>query len=189
MRKANQSGRLVVRQGENKVEQKIETHRGPLLRGLATNSAEGSLPTIAPVQAVPTSTVHAIFGGARNNIFLQFYGTGNDNATFSALIVGWSYVPGDSDSLSLWVPKKIALLACTLSTAVGVAGTSVLATERFVDTITVTTGYVGTSYYDTSSPADNTPGSFTFDPMGAERIGVYFDMTGATDANCLYRYL
>lgn len=162
------------------------TRHSDWAKALAANSTDTSFAALAPTTTMPSTGVvnmlsaGAQYSGVPNNLLLAFYGTGAENTTYSARVTGWSKID------TLWVPAPLAELACTLGTAVGVAGASVVATERFADTITQASGAASIVI---SSLADNRVGWVLIDPLGHELVQVSFDMTGATNGNAIYKWL
>ena len=102
------------------------------------------------------------------------FGAGNDDQTFDMRIIGWRNI-GDT-----YVPTIICAVSCTLCTATGYAGGQIVDTDRLVDTITVNSGVAVAP-----SVAANTPGLLLIAVDGFELIEAIFDMTGATNGNCL----
>jgi hypothetical protein len=87
------------------------------------------------------------------------------------------------------IPTGTVILAqfvCTMSTQVGVAGREVLNTERFCDTITLTTGNDDVSV-DITSPTGDVIAHASVDLKGSQKLELTFAMsTGSpTSANCL----
>lgn len=70
---------------------------------------------------------------------LMPYGLGSDNDVFSVRIVGVRRIGEHlADGRSQFMREILAVLSCTISGAVGVAGGQVLNTERFADAIAIT---------------------------------------------------
>jgi hypothetical protein len=107
-----------------------------------------------------------------------FFGAGTENTTFSARLIGWKKVG------TLWVPYLRTEVACTLSAAVGVSGQPVTNTDRFVDTMTLTTGSATDNIV--VSPAGDVIAHLLANTRGCAKLQVKFDMTGATSGNALY---
>lgn len=118
----------------------------------------------------------------RGNFMIVPYGEGADNATLSVRVVGWRQIS------TLWVPTILGEVAATLSTSVGVAETEVVATERFADTLTLTTGTTGIDN-QVFSPANNTPAHFMVDTKGCPKVEVLFSCGTATAANALVSFV
>lgn len=152
-----------------------------------TNATDSSFPS--RISTITTPASDGVIGNASgvgqvpNNLSLIFFGAGSDNDTFSARVIGWA------KGNTLWLPTILTQLDCTLSTAVGVAGTDVLDTERFADTIAIASGF-GSDGVNVRplSPANNTIAHVVVDLEGHALWEVTFDMTGATSGNALYRW-
>ena len=124
---------------------------------------------------------------------------GADNDVSSMRVLGWHSVLL-SGSTVLWVPVIIAEYVCTASTQVGVAGSAVLATERFCDTITpvaarqrdfvIAAGTVVNSDYAVLSPVNNTTGHVVIPVAAFEKLEVTSDQTtGTSTFNVLFSLL
>lgn len=104
----------------------------------ATNDTnESAFGALAATITEPTGPgVLTIGGPGRVPQWLSLipYGIGADDTTMKLRVVGWRQVSG------LWVWSVLAAISATLSTQVGVAGQSVLNTERFADTLTIDLG-------------------------------------------------
>lgn len=132
--------------------------------------------------------------------FMRFipYGLGSADDTFSLRIWGWARVHASDPKKTLWVPTPIGEFACTISTAVGVAGSPVLDTERFADTIApvalmlgdikIAAGTSVNSETKVLTPANNTPAHVELPLDGWEMIEFDSDQTNATvpTVNVLY---
>lgn len=176
-----------------------------LSKALTTNAQTSSFAAKPPTGTVPNYDgvvrVTEASGEMPKKLHVMPYGIGADNDTFSIRIIGWTRIRGDATNpTDLWVPHRLAEFACTLSTAVGVAGTPVGATSRFCDTMTTVTGtfplWPGTDSGGAQtlgqmmlvSPADNTPAYAVIQTMGAELIEFQFDQTLNTpEMNALYK--
>ena len=178
----------------------IDTLSAPWHKDRSVNSTDTSFDSIVPTATEPSgdagtasgSVVHDISGRSNdasvsNSLLLVFFGTGADDTTFDARLIGWTVFGVDVNTL-LWIPVTIVQVSCTLSTVVGVAGKVVVATERFVDTISVGIGNEGVSV-EKVSPANNTVAHLMADLKGFQKWQLTYDMTGATDGNALWRYL
>lgn len=154
-------------------------------KACATNAADTSFPSRIPTATRPDANdgVHSLQNDAYTKHWIRVvpYGVGDDDAVFEMWITGWSQIDG------LWIPTRLVKLTCTLSTAVGVAGEAVVATERFADTITATKG-VSNVTYKLQSTEDNTPAHALVFVEGYEFLEFTFDMTTGdpTGANCLW---
>jgi hypothetical protein len=84
------------------------------------------------------------------------------------------------------VGRAALAISCTLSTSVGVAGSTLLNTHRFADAITKTAGQANA---DITATVANHPAQLLLDVLGYEWVQLVVDLTGATAANALYRAL
>lgn len=121
------------------------------------------------------------------------YASAAANDTFSLRIIGWQRImPPLSDGRIQWIPYTIAEFACTVGAETGVAGGAVVATELYVDTITVVSEEVQASSRGRSavfSPANDTKARLVIDLEGVEKVELVFDQTLNTPAmNALYRF-
>lgn len=122
-------------------------------------------------------------GGASrsyNSLLLVPYALADNNGTFSVRVWGWRLA---SD---LWVPVLLCEVACTACAAVGVADKTVLNTERFADTLTLTYGNANVSV-ELLSPANDLTGHVLLDAKGFQYVEVIFNLTAnVTSMNALY---
>lgn len=129
------------------------------------------------------------------------YGLGSSNDAFDMKVIGWSYVPGTSSLRKLWFPTTIGTFTCTVGAATGVAGTPVLNTELFVDTIVAKSivyipkkpGYDATpgatfqSDITIHSPADDSCAFIILPVWGFQKMEFNFDQTtNSPTMNVLY---
>jgi hypothetical protein len=121
-----------------------------------------------------------------NQVLIVPFGAGTENTTFSMRIIGWR-VAGRGMA-ALWIPVVLAEIACTLSATVGVAGKEAVATDRFVDTITLVTGTQNVSM-ELVSPTGDEIGHVLVDIKGFQKLELSYDMTGATNGNALLAFL
>ncbi len=125
-------------------------------------------------------------GAIQNAMLAVFYGVGSDTNTFSAKLIGWKPVDWDNRLTGLWIPVPLVVLALTLSTPPGLAGKTILNTELFADTITLTTGNDDVSV-DIVSHADNTISHCLIDLKGFQKVEWSFTTGGsATSCNALF---
>jgi len=154
---------------------------------LATNSAATSFTDPAATTTRPVNAISMRRAGSiADRLFLVPYGTGDANDVFEMWVTGWRKITSTA-GVVLWVPTRLVKLTCTLGTAVGVAGTEVVATELFADTITATMGISNVSYF-LFSTTDNTPAHAIVELNGCDLVEFTFDMTtnDPTGGNCLY---
>lgn len=158
-----------------------------------TNSTASSFASKIPTITEPTGDgvikLTDVENAVENNLLIVPYGTASDNHTFNMRIIGWREVLSNVAGKSLWVPVILAELACTHCAAVGVAGSPVVAAERFVDTITLTTGNSGISI-EVFSPGSvaataDLIGHVVVDAKGFKKIEITFDLGSGTDLNAL----
>lgn len=158
-------------------------------KALATSATDTSFASKIPTGTEPSGDGVHNRGSGHNERYVMVvpYGIGNDDHTFDMRIIGWYRVASDVNSL-LWIPVILTQVAVTLSTAVGVAGKTIIATERFADTISLTTGNDDIDQSITS-PTGNVIAHFVCDTKGAEKIEFTFDKGSGTDCNALFKYL
>jgi hypothetical protein len=176
----------------------LQTESMRFRRVRRTNSTETSFASRVPTATEPKSAASATAtsqevtdlltqgsanGGVQTRGLFVFFGAGTEDTTFSARVIGWRVIGSDPEA-DLWVPVVLAEFACTLSATVGVAGTPCVATDRFVDTITLVTGNDDVSV-DFVSPTADEIAHAVVDLKGFAKVEVSFDLTGATDANAL----
>lgn len=153
-------------------ESKIPTATAP--------SGTGSTGTNASVQDLMTGTT------ARSSaVIIVPYGTGADTNTFKMAVLGWRSVGREVSGTALWIPVILYEATCTLSTPVGVAAKTIVATERFCDTITVISGSVAVAD-GLVSPGNNFIAHVIVPLAGFQFLELTFDRGGsATDCNAL----
>lgn len=179
-----------VNQTSNGYVSKVPRNSSPFAAAGVTGDANTATGTsIIPLTNFGTG------GMAQNGIQLLFYGTGSNNNTFSARVIGWSNIVTDrsarvTDDLALWVPVLLIEVQVTLSSSCpGVAGAAIAATELFADTITIT-GTTANPGVNVSviSPANDTIAHMFLDMEGSMQIELSFTTGGsATDCNALYK--
>ena len=155
----------------------------------ATSATDTGFPSKIPTATEPTGDgVHdipGVEGIMQNGMIVIPYGVGSDNHTFDMRVIGWRIVGRNNSATSLWIPVIITQLAVTLSAAVGVANKTIIATERFADTITLTTGNDDISI-DIVSPTGDVIAHAVIDLKGFSKIEFTFDLGAGTDCNCLF---
>lgn len=177
----------------------LATPKNSWVRGLINNSTSSAFPTIINTTTDPVSvdsttpTSNAIvLSAADSNLALSFFGTGADNSTFEAQVWGWSrLLSTDSAQVPLWKPTFLIQVQATLSTSVGVALATQIATERDADTIATSGSVTGltSGFYNILSPANNVIATLVLDTLGFERVGIYFKTGTATACNAGVRTL
>ncbi len=183
---------------------KIETLSTPFRKARLVNETSNGYRTIIPTITEPkgdagTATGASIIelgtGGsdAQNALLIVPYSIGNDDTTYSVRVIGWRFLPKDSVGIGLWIPITLIELACTASTSVGIAGATVLSSERFADILTVTKGstLVGEAPAENIiSTTDNTISSAMVDLKGSQKVELAFTTGGsATSCNALVALL
>lgn len=164
----------------------MTAYSSKLQRVRTTSSTDSTFPSKAPTATAPTGDGvigDPIVQGAPSWVQIIPFGDGADNATFDLRVIGWKV-----SDLGLWVPTILAQAACTLSAAVGVASTEVLATQRFTDTITLTQVQANVDS-KLSSPTGDLVASFQVETRGSALIEVIFDLGTATGANALVSWV
>lgn len=159
-----------------------------LLLALASSSTDTSFDSEVPTTTKPAADqIEFPVEGDRvpDNLQLVFFGAGNDDTTFDYRVNGWAKVG------SLWVNTLLAQGTATLSTTTGVASADVTNSYRFADTLDIdapASDVEGVSA-QLVSPANQSPAHLLLDVRGYSLVTVKFDLTGATSANCLYRFI
>jgi hypothetical protein len=155
---------------------------GPLRRAWTTNDTSSAFAAPAPTNTKPSGD-GVIDLAAVPPLWVRVlpFGEGANDTTFDQRLVGWSLVG------VTWVPVILCQYSVTLSTAVGVAGGDVLATERFADAVSDPATNLGTTGVDCQpkSPQNNTPAHYLIDAVGCTVFKIENDMTGATSGNAL----
>lgn len=123
----------------------------------------------------------ASFRNEGDTVEVAPYGAGADNSTLSLRVIGWRRAGPVVNSFIQWIPTVVADLSCTLSAAVGIAGRTPTSTDRFADTITVTTGVAVVP-----SVTADTVGTAFVAVDGYEYIEFITSVGTATNANCLF---
>lgn len=166
-----------------------------LKRAVVTNKTTANfaalLDTLTKPERGSGSTERAIYkvdqDGTRNRNTLVVVPFGGDtnNDIIKVKVKGWSFIPPPSTGKGAWHPTLICEVSCTLSsTLVGLANESVVATEFYADTLSLTNG-VATLFQGT---ADVDPAYFQVGISGFEMVEVEFAMgTGGDQANALVR--
>ena len=121
------------------------------------------------------------------SLMLVPYGLGASNDGFSMRLIGWKPTRrtfGDA----LWIPVPLLEMTCLVGAATGVAGSAVLATELFCDTLTgVTNKFNANVTCAIASPQDDTIAHAIVDLRGFSRLEFLFDQTTNTPKmNCLW---
>lgn len=126
-------------------------------------------------------------GWSPTKMMVSPYGTGADNSTASIRVIGWR----EAGDAGIWVPVLLFESAITLCAFVGLAGKTVLDTERFADTIADPAAGFGTKGQDCwiVSPANDTPAHFVVDCKGCQKLEILVKCTTATALNALVTWV
>jgi len=154
----------------------------PLQRAHTANSTATSFTAPAATATKPSGAgVLDFCSNPPSWLKLLLFGTGNDNDTFDARLIGWSIIN------SLWVPTILLQCSATLSAFVGVSGGDVTDSERFADTLSDPVSGMGSAGVDCQkhSPANDTPAFYLLDACGCTLFRLDIDRTGATAGNGL----
>lgn len=171
----------------------VETYTSALHKAKATSATDTSFPSKIPTGTEPANDGVIDLRGSgilgQNAVFCVPFGAGDDDDAFSMRLIGWR-VYGTDPATLLWVPVILAEVSCTMSTAVGVSGKLIGASERFCDTITLVTGNDDVTD-SIISPTGNVIAHITVDLEGSQKLEFTFDTTTGdpTNANCLYALL
>lgn len=177
----------------------------PLVRACATNAnSSGFTAKTAGVTTKPSGNlVYPIADPGysfRSRVRVFPIGIGADGDAFSIRVWGWNRCGSGNDVGGIiWIPSILGEFTCTLSTFVGVAGSPVLNTERFADTLglvakigepTTTANTTRDGLTELYSPENNTPAWVEFSLRGAELLEFDFDQTTNTPTmNALLQFL
>ena len=157
---------------------------------LAANSTAASFASKIITATEPTGDgiVDVILSGTVEgpaNVLIVPFGRDAANETFDFRVIGWHWIDTSGDDL--WMPTTLLEATATLGTGTGVAGHAVLSdSELIADTIDVTGGLGARDKY---SPANNTIAWVSCDLMGAQKLEISGDLTGAAQMNWLYKLL
>lgn len=175
----------------------MKNHRLPR-RVWATNANTSEFASKIPTLTEPTNdgVVHLTrhTGLVPCRLKVWFIGLGADNDAFSARFIAWDR--HGTATPFLWVPTIICELGAIVGAAVGVAGSPVLATERFADTLTIVTEPTITAdttrqgTIEVSSPANDLIAHAIIPFWPCDKFEVAFDQTTNTPTmNCLYQFI
>ena len=131
-------------------------------------------------------------GNAPNGVLLLPFGIGSNNNTFSMRVIGWRQVGEDTPSTMLWIPVPLVEVQVTISsTQIGIAAKTIIATEMFGDTLTLTGTTANANVgVELVSPANDTIAHLIVDLKGAQKLECIFTTGGsATDCNALFALL
>ncbi len=175
----------------------VETQGMPFRKARSVNATDSSFPAKAMTETEPKGDAGTATGAsiidlctegaiAQNGMVVMPYALGADNDTFNLRVYGWRKVGTENTTRNLWRPCLLVEVACTISADVGVAGCIVLNTERFADTIALTTGNDDITV-SIISPTGDVAGHFTVDLEGFQKAELTFDLgaTAPTSMNAL----
>lgn len=147
-------------------------------RVLTDNSTATSFASKIPTITEPTNG-NGVFdiGGDESLEFIPF-GTDGDNDTFSMRVIGWREHRGAIGN-DLWIPSVLAEVTVVLGSVTGVAGTEVVNTEFFADTIALASN--GGALTVKSQTAGNTVACGKVDITGYKKVEFTFDLAGAQE--------
>ena len=170
----------------------METFSGNWIRARTTNSTASSYAAKIPTLTEPTGagvwTTDKGGGRIQNVVTVKPYAIASDNDTFKMRVIGWNKCDEGTPAAVMWFPTVLVDLALTASAEVGVAGGVVLGTERFADTMTLTTGNDDVSV-DIVSPTGDVSAHAVIDLKGSQKIEFSFAIvSGATSMNALFKF-
>lgn len=173
----------------------LETLAGRLQKARSVNQTSAAFVSKVPTTTEPlgdagTATGSSVInmvrdsGQSQNLIKIKPYGVGADDTTFSVRVIGWSAIQNAGNVIPfLWVPELLGEFLCTLSSyCPGVAGATVVATEYFADTISMTYPAASSSIDIASNGADCIA-HVVLDAKGNEKIELSFT-TGSSATSC-----
>lgn len=173
----------------------------PMVKAFATNLSATALTKKVAQTAKPSGNGVLELGPAAVPRWMRVfpYGLGSDNDVYVLRITGWHRVGSGPFPGTLWFPETLAELTVTISTFVGVAGSPVLATERFADTIvpvatigepTIQADVTRFGTFVIFSPANDTPAWVKMSSYGCELLQFDIDQTtGTPTGNALLQFL
>lgn len=159
-----------------------------------STSFVAKIPTVTePKGDVGTATGASVielgnYGGTtQNGVLACFYGVGSNDNTFSARLIGWRSIGENAVSTMLWIPVLLAEYQVTLSsTYPGIASKTIIATEFFADTITLTYGNANVSEEIVSPTTNAGIAHVVADLKGFQKLEFTFNTgSSATDCNAL----
>ena len=176
----------------------------PIRRLFTTNVNSASFPSkiytiTEPVNDGVLKLTDGVGMGIPERIQIWPLGLGSDDDVSSMRVIGWQRVMQDTLTTG-WIPTILGEWVCTFSAAVGVAGSAVLNTERFADTIvpvaarqpdyTIAAGTAIGSGVKVCSPTADLIGHIVMPIGGYEKLEFTFDQTtGTSTSNVLYKLL
>lgn len=174
----------------------LEITSRPGKRVLAANANTSSFASKVPTTTEPTNdgVLDLLAGGSGIIVprFLKLWpiGLSSDDDAFSVRVLGWTRIGSGPNAGTLWYPTVLCELACIMGSTTGVAGSPVLNTEFFCDTITVVTQGVlaGTDNalattignIEITSPGANLIAYAVIPTLAFEKLEFQFDQTTNT---------
>ncbi len=153
---------------------------------LGTDASDASFTNPIPTTTQPSTGFVAVPIGA-NFASVMLYGE-NSNGDLINYRFWTSRKTTSVVGTTLWVPRMLCEVACTLSAITGIAAAEVVNTEFFVDTISKTTS-PWPAFIEVWSPENDTIAEMVFDCRGVDMLGLTADLnTGATLANGLVAF-
>lgn len=168
-----------------------------LVKFCAANQTDAAFPSKIPTTTKPASPGVVDFTGngpspngtmAPQSLLILPYAVGSDTNTFLFRLTGWRLL-GSATLTPIWIPTILCQFTCTISsTAAGLAGSPVVATEFFAATLAANAmNNLGTVFV---SNALATPAHIICDIRGSQMVEATFNMNGSsTSANALYAAL
>ena len=134
---------------------------------LSTTSAAADLPT----DALPMT-------GSDSVLRMSFFGSGDDNTTFNATLIGWRQSSGG------YVPEHLASIEATLNSSItsieGVTPNGI--NDIFADTLTLLSGDESAKFVDGNNLL---PATLSVDLMGCAHYSIHFSINTTASANAL----
>jgi hypothetical protein len=176
---------------------KINTHCSGAVRSHRTNATNLTYPARIPTIVDPLGANDGVVkvggtdnGDAMNAVrIVPICANCADDDTFTIRVLGWfkTVKPGVKD---IWTPLILCEVACKVVAVTGVAGSAVLDTEFYCDTIGDPT--IGNKNVDVKvvSPADNASIAYLeVDTVGCEYIEIIVDHGTDTGSNNAANFL
>lgn len=171
----------------------LKTQAGVYRKARSSNATDSAFASKVPTSTKPSGTgVITLMTNVPgqpipNLIEVCAYAVANNNDTFNFRVIGWKQLGSDPNT-SLWVPRTLAEIACTVGTAaVAASGKDLLTTELFADTMSLTVGNANVTV-NIVSPADNTIAYASIDIQASPIVEIIFDdgTGGSGGMNALY---
>jgi hypothetical protein len=164
------------------------------LKGLAAMSTNAAIVVPAPTTTEPaTGTDNKVIDmqsyGSGNQVHITPYGTDANDETLDIAVYAWERV--ESGANDLYVPTFLGEWTGTLTTSVpGVAGTPVIATEYFCDTIVEKEVPYSLTEIVSGGTGDENVSRILVDTIGFRWIDIRGDLNGSSASwNFLWRVM